>query len=70
VIEFELLDGFVLFLDNVIELTVQLILQAIADIELVLFNLGGLTRLNQEQSLIEQLDVHIHLVTEGNQLRI
>ena len=65
-----LLDGLVLFLDNVIELTVQLILQAIADIKLVLFNLAGLPCLNQEQSLIEQLDVHIHLVTKRDQLRI
>jgi hypothetical protein len=70
VIEFELLDGFVFFLDNIIELAVQLILQAVADIKLVLFNLAGLTCLDQEQSLIEQLDVHIHLVTKRNQLRI
>ena len=70
VIEFELLDGLVLFLDDVIELTVQLILQAIADVKLVLFNLAGLPCLNQEQSLIEQLDVHIHLVTKRDQLRI
>lgn len=69
-IEFELLDGFILFLDNVIELAVQLILQAVADIKLVLLNLARLTCLNQEQSLIEQLDVHIHLVTKRNQLRI
>jgi len=46
VIEFELLDGLVLFLDNVIQLTVQLILQAIANIKLVFFNLVGLTCLN------------------------
>ena len=70
VIEFELLDRFVLFLDDVIQLAVQLIFQAIANIKLILFNLVGLTGLNQEQSLIQQLNIHIHLVTECDQLRI
>jgi hypothetical protein len=66
VIEFELLYGFVLFLDNVIQLTVKFIFQTIADIKLVLFHLIGLTCLNQEQSLIQQLRVHIHLITKCN----
>lgn len=66
VIEFELLYSFVLFLNNIIQLAVQFIFQTIADIKLVLFRLIGLTCLNQQQSLIQQLDVHIHLITKRN----